>query len=125
MPTMVSSAAAGSPVRSANHRTATMTATAARTSNSIVSGVTPAIVPDAARAPAQRGSAGERPLHAVLVDAEAGEDAGAVLGLQQRQQDVAGADVGVPESESHPERELQSLPRVRVERDQRGHLVGR
>src|SRR6478609_9741297 len=57
MPTMVRSAAAGSPVRSATHRTATMTATAARTSNNIVSGLTPAIVPDAAcGAAARRGS---------------------------------------------------------------------
>src|SRR5690349_11400223 len=59
MPITVSSAAAGRPVRSATQRTATMTATAARTSNSIVSGLTPAILPDVGRPPAPRGSAGE------------------------------------------------------------------
>src|SRR5690349_21807296 len=64
MPITVSSAAAGSPVRSATQRTATMTATAARTSNSIVSGLTPAILPDVVRPPAPRGSAGDRRRHA-------------------------------------------------------------
>src|SRR3954447_15226807 len=91
MPMTVSSAAAGNPVRSATQRTATMTATAARTSNSNVSGLTRPIVPDARRSPAQPGSAGELAFHLRPVHPEPREHPGAVLGLEQREEDVAGA----------------------------------
>src|SRR3954449_1112021 len=56
MPTRVSSAAAGSPVRSATQRTATITTTAARTSTSSVSGLTHPILPDAVAGGERLGS---------------------------------------------------------------------
>ena len=45
-----------------------------------------------------------------LVDAGAGEHAVAVLELEQREQDVLGADVVVAEPQRLAERELQHLP---------------
>src|SRR5690349_8083645 len=56
MPTRVSSAAAGRPVRSATQCTATITATPPRTSSRIVSAVTPAVSPT--RRPGERSGAG-------------------------------------------------------------------
>ena len=58
-----------------------------------------------------------------LLDAEPGEHAGPVLVLEQREQDVLGADVVVPEPQRVAERQLQDLAGVRVERDQGRDVV--
>ena len=117
-----------------------MTATAPRTSSNIVSTCTRRILPDGP-ARARAGGAGRcQPgwaaaaaataavdvrLGPVPVDAEPGEHAGAVLGLEQGQQDVLGADVVVAQPQRLAERQLEGLLRLGVERDERRDVAAR
>jgi hypothetical protein len=58
-------------------------------------------------------------LRALLGHAQAGEQPGGVLLLEQRQEQVLGADVVVAQPQRLAEGQLEGLLRAAVERDQR------
>ena len=67
---------------------------------------------------------GDRLLDGRLLDPEPAEHARPALELEQREQDVLGADEVVPQPQRLAEGQLQRLLGLRVERDQRRELVG-
>src|SRR4051812_46880760 len=60
----------------------------------------------------------------LLVDAEPVQGAAVLLGFEQCEQDVLGADVVVPQSKCFAERQLEDFAGRAAEGDQRRHLFG-